>query len=221
VTPDVLAPVFFIAAGLLIAAGFAKIVRPRPTAQALSDVGWPASDGIARVVGVVEVCVGAAAMLAGGIPAAVALSVVYLVFAAFLGFVLVAHPDAGSCGCAGAKAVPPSCLHLVLNLGAATVGAAFAAVAGPGAIAWIRELGGTALIVVPGLALSAWLAVVAVTEAPTAWHAWTPPRPHEEHEHEPRDHHARAEEALASAGIGPGHPSLWPGIEPPSQEGAR
>ena len=85
----------------------------------------------------------------------------------------------------------------------------------PGLVTWIGDLGTATLVVVPGLALAGWLVLVAVTEAPEAWRAWIPPAPHEGHEHEPRDHHARAEEALASAGIGPGHPSLWPGVEPP------
>lgn len=217
-TPDALAPIFFLSAGLLAAAGAAKLARPRPTAQALLDVGWPASDGIARGVGMVEIAVGAGALLIGDVLPALALAGVYVAFAGFLGFVLWMHPDAGSCGCAGTKAVPPSRLHLVLNLMAATSGVAFATVAGPGVVTWIGDLGSAAFVVVPGLVLAGWLVLVAVTEAPEAWRAWIPPAPHEGHEHEPRDHHARAEEALASAGIGPGHPSLWPGVEPPPRD---
>ena len=100
-TPDALAPIFFLSAGLLAAAGAAKLARPRPTAQALLDVGWPASDGIARGVGTVEIAVGAGALLIGGVLPALAMVVVYLAFTGFLGFVLWVHPDAGSCGCAG------------------------------------------------------------------------------------------------------------------------
>jgi hypothetical protein len=219
VTPDALAPIFFLSAGLLAAAGAAKLVRPRSTAQALLDVGWPASDAIARVVGTVEVVVGVSALAFGGAAWSAASALVYLAFAAFLAFVLRRHPGAGSCGCAGAKAVPPSRLHLALNLVASASGLAFATADGPGAAVWIADLGAAAIVVIPGLVLAGWLTVIAVTEAPEAWRAWMPPAPHEGHAHEPRDHHTRAEEALASAGIGPGHPSLWPGVEPPSQDG--
>jgi hypothetical protein len=219
VTPDALAPIFFLSAGLLAAAGTAKLARPRPTAQALLDVGWPASDAIARGIGVVEIVVGAVALLVGGVVPALALAAVYLAFSGFLGFVLSMHPDAGSCGCAGTKAVPPSRLHLAFNLIAAASGVAYALVDGAGVVTWIGDLGLATLVVVPGLALAGWLVLVAVTEAPEAWRAWVSPAPHEDHEHEPRDHHARAEEALSSAGIGPGHPSLWPGVESPAQDG--
>ena len=215
-TPDVLAPIFVLSAGLLAAAGTVKLMRPRPTAQALADVGWPASDAVARAVGAVETAVGIWVLVAGGTVAALALASVYLAFAAFLGFILVAHPSAGSCGCAGAKAVPPSRLHLVLDLSAAGVAVAFAFAEGPSLASWVTSLGAASVLVAPGVVLAAWLAIVVVTEAPEAWRAWTPPAPHEEHVHEPRDHHARTEEALALAGIGPGHPSLWPGVEPPA-----
>jgi hypothetical protein len=126
--------------------------------------------------------------------------------------VLTTHPDAGSCGCAGAKAVPPSLLHLTLDIGAGVVGFGYAAASGPSAPIWFATLGAGSVLVVAGLGLAGWLAAVAVTEAPVAWRAWAPP----EHVDDPDrrdDHDATAEAALASAGIGPGHPSLWPGAD--------
>jgi Methylamine utilisation protein MauE len=209
VTPDTIAPPFFLAAALLIVSGALKVVRPRATAQAMLDVGLPGSVAVGRGLGALEVAVAAWAIVAPRRGGAVALAVAYLAFATFLGYVLRRHPDAGSCGCAGAKAVPPSRLHLTLDLVAAVSGVAYAVVAGPAATAWLARLGPAAAVVVAGLTLAGWLAAVAVTEAPAAWRAWAPP----EHVHDPHrsdDHDRSAEVALASAGIGPGHPSLWP-----------
>jgi len=211
VTPDAIAPPFFLAASLLVVAGVLKVVRPRATAQALLDADLPGSGAVARGLGVVELAAASWAILAPGGGGALALAVAYLGFGAFLAYVLRTHPDAGSCGCAGAKAVPPSALHLTLDVVAVAVGVAYGAVGGPSAVAWVGELGAGAAIVVLGLALAGWLAVVAVTEAPDAWRAWSPP-PHAADERRNDDHDATAEAALASAGIGPGHPSLWPGV---------
>ena len=213
-TPDAIAPLCFLAAGLLVVAGVAKLVRPRATAQAMVDAGLPGSDLLARGVGLAEVTAGTWALVAPATGGAVALAVVYLAFAGFLGYVLRTHPDAGSCGCAGAKAVPPSLLHMGLDLVAAGSAIAYALAGGPGAATWLRSLGWGAVPVAAGLGLAGWLAVVVVTEVPTAWRAWVPPAHQEETPHHHGDDHVRADEALAHSGIGPGHPSLWPGLEP-------
>lgn len=213
-TPDAIAPLCLLAAGLLIVAGVAKLARPRAAAQAMLDAGLPGSDLLARGVGLAEVSAGTWALVAPAAGGAVALAVVYLAFAGFLGYMLRAHPDAGSCGCAGAKAVPPSLLHLGLDLVAAGSAVAYALAQGPGAVTWLRSLGWGAVPVAAGLGLAGWLAVVVVTEVPTAWRAWVPPAHQEETPHRHGDDHVRADEALAHSGIGPRHPSLWPGLEP-------
>ncbi len=218
-TPDAIAPIPILSAGLLVAAGVAKLLAPGPTAQVLLDVGAPVPTPLARVVGVVELTVGLWALALGGPVAWLAVGACYVTFAGFLGFVMRRVPNAGSCGCAGARAVPPSRLHLVLNLVAAG-SCLVAAVAGvPGGVAWTVDLDAMALPVLAGLAFAGWLAVVSVTDVPAAWRAWTPPPVHDDHVHEPRDLHTRAEESLALAGIGPDHPSLWPGVEPPGGRG--
>jgi len=212
VTPDAIAPPFFLAAALLLVSGALKVVRPRATAQAMLDAGLPGSGAVARGLGALELTVAAWAILAPAAGGAISLGVMYLGFAGFLGFVLMTHPDAGSCGCAGAKTVPPSVLHLVLDVVAGLVAFVFAAAAGPSVIAWVAGLGLSSVAVSAGLALAGWLAAVAVAEAPAAWRTWAPPV-HVHDAHRRDDHDATAEAALASAGIGPGHPSLWPGID--------
>lgn len=214
-TPDVVAPSYFLAAGLLLLAGLVKSARPDATAQALLDAGSPGSRTLARGVGCVEIAAALWAVVAPARGGALALAAVYLAFAAFLGYVLRAHPEAGSCGCAGAKAVPPSRLHLALDVVAGTAGLAYAALAGPSFGAWMSSLGWTAVPILAGGALAGWLAVVAVTEAPIAFRSWE--RPAHAHEHEPHGHdHAVADRELAVSGIVAGHASLWPNTKPES-----
>src|SRR5207247_1659793 len=140
VTPETIAPLFFLVTSLLLVSGALKLVRPRATARALLDAGLPGSRAVARGLGAGECAAAAFAVAAPARGGALALAIVYLAFAGFVGYVLRTHPTAGSCGCGGSAAVPPRLLH---------------------------------------------------------------PGPH-----------LVAEDALSIAGIGPGHPSLWPGVEP-------
>ena len=102
-TPDTLAPVFFLAAGLSILAGTVKVTRPDPAAQAMLDAGLPGTPVWARTVGVVEISVGVWAWVRPAAGGAVALGVLYLVFAGYLGYLLVAKPEAGSAGARGRR----------------------------------------------------------------------------------------------------------------------
>jgi hypothetical protein len=106
-------------------------------------------------------------------------------------------------------------LHLILNVVAGGAGFAYAVTAAPDAPAWISSLGWAAVPVVLGLVVAGWLAVVAVTAAPTAFHAWTPAEHNHEHVHAPHGHdHAATDHELADAGISAGHASLWPSTKP-------
>jgi hypothetical protein len=213
VTADVLAPIFFLAAGLLVLAGATKILRPDPTAQALLDAGLPGTIAVARSVGVVEIAVGVWACVVPATGGAFALGALYVVFAGYLGFLLVARPDAGSCGCAGPTPIPPSRLHLGLNLVAGAAGFAYAFTEASNLATWLANLGWAAVPVVFGLVVAGWLAVVAVTSAPAAFRAWTPDEHVHQHGGLGHDHGATDRE-LADAGIAPGHASLWPSTKP-------
>jgi Methylamine utilisation protein MauE len=212
VTPDALAPPLFVAAGLLVLAGAIKLVAPEATAQALLDAGLPGSRGVARGVGVAEIAAGLWACVAPATGGAIACGALYLAFAVFLSYVLLAHPDAGSCGCAGPTPVPPSRLHLGLDLLAVAVALAYPFTTAPSLPAWIGSLGWAAVPVVGGMALAGWLAVVSVTLAPQAFRAWEPPAPDHEHDGHGHDHRITDVE-LQEAGVMAGHASLWPGTK--------
>jgi hypothetical protein len=213
VTSDALAPIFFLAAGMLVLAGGVKAFRPDPTAQALLDAGLPSTLGVARTVGAVEIVVGIWALCAPAGGGGVALGALYVLFAGYLGFLLVARPDAGSCGCAGPTPIPPSRLHLALNLVAGASGFAYVTTAAPSAGVWIGSLGWVAAPILLGLVVAGWLAAVAVTQAPSAFRAWT--SDDHAHEHAPHGHdHRTTDRDLADAGIAAGHASLWPNTKP-------
>ncbi len=201
-----------VAALLLAAGGVVKLMRPLPTARAMYAAGLPGSSWAARGVGLVEVSVGLWFLIAPSSAAAIALGVTYLAFASFVGYLVTAHPEAASCGCAGTKEVPPSLLHAALNLTAAA--AALAAVwwVPPSLGSTLTSLGISAVPFLLGLGTAATLAVVAVTDLPPAFAAYRRPSGHPVEAD--GDRHARADSALATAGVGPLHPSLWPGIDP-------
>ncbi len=201
-----------VAAGLLVAAGAVKLVRPLATARAMYAAGLPGSATIARGVGLVEVATGLWFLVAPSVAAAIALAAVYLAFVGFVGYLVIAHPEAASCGCAGTKDVPPSRLHAILNLVAAAAAVAAAFSVPPGLGSTLAALGVAALPFLLGLGVAAALAVVAATDLPPALAAYRRPVGHPVETD--RDRHARADVALASAGVGALHPSLWPGIDP-------
>lgn len=201
----------FVAAGLLVAAGVAKAVRPLSTARALYAAGLPAPPALARGIGVAEVGVGVWFLLAPSGPAGAALAAMYLAFAGFVGFLLLARPGTASCGCAGASDVPPSVIHLALNILAAAA-AASAAFDPPDALAkTLASLGAASVPFAVGLLTAGALAVAAVTDLPFAFASYRRPAGHPVETDAGR--HLRADSALASADVGPGHPSLWPGAQ--------
>jgi hypothetical protein len=122
------------AAVLLLVAGVPKVLDPGPTQRAAEQAGLPSSAAVVRLLGVVEVAVGAAALLLGGPLAAVAVAVAYLGFAAVVARGLV-RGDMDSCGCFNGEDSPPSLLHVVLDLGLAA--AAVAVALGP-STSWPR-----------------------------------------------------------------------------------
>lgn len=155
---DVVATVVaWIGAGLLVLAGIAKLRRPSATTAALRLVGLPEDVRAVRMLGLVEVVVGAAALAVGGIWFA-ALAALYL------GFVVVvvrARTDATSCGCFGTEdEVPMTSLHLAVDV-AVAVAAAAAVLVGSGLVEVVRQPDGWLVpgLVVLGVALTRTLLV--------------------------------------------------------------
>lgn len=109
------------AATLLVVSGAVKAARPRPFESALVALGWSRPRGVGRLVGAMEVVVGATAVVAGGRTGASAVAVAYVAFAAVV--VLARRRGVPSCGCFGSAASPPVPLHVVVDLAAAALAA--------------------------------------------------------------------------------------------------
>jgi hypothetical protein len=112
---------FGVVAAVLVVSGLAKWITPAPTTALFAALGLPASVWVARLVGTVEVAVGAAALLIGGSALAATVSMLYLAFAAVV--VRARRSGAPSCGCFGASSAPPSWVHVWVNLVSAVVAA--------------------------------------------------------------------------------------------------
>lgn len=93
-----------VAAAVLALAGAHKVRDPRAVTVALRAQGLPATAGIGRVVGTLEIVVGIAAL--SGAP--VALGVLAAVYGAFTVFVARAARDARPCGCLDDHDAPAS-----------------------------------------------------------------------------------------------------------------
>lgn len=209
VTSDLITVVSFVAAGLLAASGAVKLVRPLPTSRAMYAAGLPGTDRLSRAIGVAELVTGVWFLAAPSLASGLTLAAIYFAFSAFVAFLVVARPSASSCGCAGSKDVPPSWIHAALNLLAAVAAVAAALNPPAGLVATVTGLGIVGVPYLIGVLVAAALAAAAASDLPPAMTAFRRPG---DHPVEPDgDRHVRADAALSSVGIGPGHDSLWPG----------
>lgn len=113
-----------VAAVLLVVAGATKLRDPSPTGAALAAVAATPSPGAVRAIGAGEVVLGAAALLTANAAAAMAVTVAYVAFAAFV--VVALGRDVPSCGCFGTAGGRPAPHHLVVDLLLAAAAAAAA-----------------------------------------------------------------------------------------------
>lgn len=121
---------FFLVAALLIWSGIRKLADPDPTSGALRAAALPSSRLAVFGLAVVEIVVGAMALVATNPVAAWAVGLVYAGFAGFVGLAMGRRLPIASCGCFGRADTPPTWLHLVINL--AAVGGAMAVATGGG-----------------------------------------------------------------------------------------
>jgi hypothetical protein len=166
---DLLIPPFFASAALVVASGASKVRRPGPAARALEAARLPSTPLAARTLGVAEIAIGGWCLTAPGPIPAVSLGCLYLAFAAFLTRLMSSAGRDATCGCLGALNVPPSLLHVALDLVAA--GTSFAVAAGPprGALAEAGDLPFRGVPLLAGIILIAYLAYLAAAYLPTSF----------------------------------------------------
>lgn len=167
---DVLAVPFFAASGVLVASGGSKLRLTSPSERALYAAGFPSGPPVVRALGAIEIAVGVTALLAPVPVAALAVAALYLLFAVFLGTLLARRVPAASCGCAGERDLPPSWLHVAMNLVVVAVAIGVAATAGSEPTGVMRFAADTPLAGVPfvfGVLLIAWLSMLVVAYVPS------------------------------------------------------
>ena len=173
-SPSSLAVPFSAAALVLALSGVAKLRRPGSLVRMLGAMGIPAGPFAIRVLAAIELAVGAACLVSPRRAASAAMGLLYLSFAAVLALLLVRGIEVPSCGCAGDRDVPPSWIHVGLNLAAAATAVA-AASTGPGfggilGTAAAVPLAGAGFVV--GILTISWLAVLCASYLPTVLFAY-------------------------------------------------
>jgi len=158
----VLGALLGVVAGVLAVGGMAKLRAPDATTPMLAALGLPARTLVARLLGAVEVGIGAATFLLGGRVLAALTALLFVGFTVSI-LRLRARGDASvSCGCFGRSSAPPSTIHVAVDTAAALVAAAAAAVAAPGFVDLRSELpaGGASYVLVAVVAVGLMVAVL-------------------------------------------------------------
>jgi uncharacterized membrane protein YphA (DoxX/SURF4 family) len=167
---DVLSGPFAIAALALCVAGVAKLRSPVPAAQALRAAGLPSRRWLIRVFATAELALGAYAALSASTAAAVAVAAMYTGFA---GLTLVLHRRHAACGCFGAGEAPASPAQSAISAALAATAAATVIWHAHG-LRWIvSRPPGTAATLAVGICGAVFALVVAYSELPAAWSAWS------------------------------------------------
>lgn len=165
---DALAGPYAVACTLLVVAGAFKATRPRASTGAMRALALPASDRLTRSLGGAEVALGAAAALTGWAPLAGLVAVGY---AGFAGFVVAARRRGTmvqSCGCLGELEVPPSSIHVGVNVAAAAVAIAAAVTRVDGLRTTLADEAMAGVPFVALVAAAVWAIVVLITAVPAA-----------------------------------------------------
>jgi hypothetical protein len=161
---------YLIAALTLCVAGLAKLRAPNAAARAMRAAGLPGSPLAIRLFAGVELALGGVAAAVATPATAAALAAVYGGFAALA---LVLHHRGAECGCFGDSGAPASPLQSAISALLAVVCALAAAGATHG-IPWVLGRSpGTAAILIVGMAAAVYATVVAYSELPSAWTAWS------------------------------------------------
>jgi hypothetical protein len=157
---------FLAAAALLVVSGGAKLRSVEPTRKALHGAGLPGPAWAVGILGATEVVLGTSGLLTEGRPAAAAMAVLYVGFAAF---VVLARRRGGleaSCGCFGRTDAPPGAPHLMTTVALSAVAALEAASPGPGLVTQLARSPLQAAVVVGYAALATWLVYLVLDVLP-------------------------------------------------------
>ena len=164
---DALTAPMAVAALVLIVAGVAKLRAPAPAVAAVRELGLRADQPSIRFLAAAEIALGVWALVGPTSIAAIALACCY---AAFAGLALMLARRRAACGCFGEGDFPASRVQALLSAVLALTCAA-AAVWPPHGL--LDRPAGQAVVLVIGIAAAAYAMVLAYTQLPAAWSAWS------------------------------------------------
>jgi hypothetical protein len=127
----------------------------------------PGSPALVRLMALAEITIGTYTLLFGGRIAALLVAIVYLGFAAFVGYALAKGGVVASCGCFGRDDTPPTWAHLILNLAAAAVSLGAVAAAVSGILDAVADDPLAGLVLVGFVAMGTWFAYLILNVVPT------------------------------------------------------
>jgi hypothetical protein len=163
-------PPFAVAALVLCVAAVAKLRSPRTAANALVVLGAPAGVTLVRAIAAGELALGCWCIVA---PSRIGAALIALAYGSFAGLGLVLARRNASCGCfgAGTTRATPGQAALSAALMAVAVAATISVSHG---LPWIVQRGapGAAVLLI-GVVAAAYATVIAYTELPAAWGAWS------------------------------------------------
>lgn len=165
---------FYAAAALLLAAGFVKLRRPQPTADALAGVGLPGRDALPRALGVVEIGVGAGCFVWPS-TLAPALALLYACFAGVVVYVLARGVPLSSCGCLGETDTEPSRAHVAVTGAAAGVGILAALAAPPTPVELLGDTPIEGALFLVTVVIAGYLTYLILVSLPEAFSAYRQP----------------------------------------------
>jgi hypothetical protein len=168
---EALTPLFLLAAGILVLAGLAKLRAPGAAVRAMHALGLPGRPAFIRGFAVAEIALGGACAVAPTSAGALAMASLYLLFAV-LTFLLARRQ--ASCGCFGDGQDSPASLTQSLLSGVLALSTGAGALALPHSLGWVlaRPVPTAAALAV-GILGAVYAAVVAYTQLPQAWGAWS------------------------------------------------
>lgn len=173
-SPQSLAVPFSAAALVLAVSGLAKLRRPGSLVRLLRAMGIPGTPGVVRWFSGLELALGTAGLVSPRRATALGIGLLYLFFAGLLAYLLARSIEVPSCGCAGDRDLPPSWIHVGLNLTAAAAALAAAATGpafqGVARTAATLPLAGTGFVA--GIATVASLGMLCAAYLPTVLFAY-------------------------------------------------
>jgi len=169
-----LTPPVMVAACVVVLAALAKLRAPTAAGEAVASLGLTAArnkrEALARGLAAAELALGVAVIASDGAGLRLALGAVYLGFA---GITLTLIRRQADCGCFGDAGGPASGVGVGLNLAFAALCLLGAAAGSPGVARILSLPPGQASVAILAIVAAAAAAVLAYTELPRAWHAWS------------------------------------------------